>query len=56
MIPAKELAESINANFTYDYASMTGVVSYKENEIRFRLDNDIAMFNGKYIKAPAYEY
>ncbi|MEN2776141.1 LysM peptidoglycan-binding domain-containing protein [Acetivibrio clariflavus] len=53
MIPAKELAESIRGNFTYDYNSMTGIITYKESEIRFRLDNDIVMFNGKYIKAPA---
>mgnify|MGYP001216099615 CR=1 FL=1 len=53
LIPAKELAESVKGNFAYDITSMTGIISYKENEIRFRLDNDIAMFNGKYIKAPA---
>lgn len=53
MIPAKELAESIKGDFTYDYKSMTGIISYKENEIRFRLDNDIVMFNGNYIKFPA---
>lgn len=53
MIPAKELADSIKANFTYDSVSMTGILSYKENEIRFRLDNDIANFNGKYTKSPS---
>ena len=52
MIPAKELAESIGASFKYDVGTMTGVVSYRENEILFRLDNDVVKFNGKYVKAP----
>ncbi len=53
LVPAKELAESIGASFNYDRNSMTGVIKYKENELVFRLDNDIMKFNGKYIKAPA---
>ncbi|WP_010245715.1 LysM peptidoglycan-binding domain-containing protein [Acetivibrio cellulolyticus] len=53
MIPAKELAESIGASFRYDTGTMTGAVTYKQNELVFRLDNDIVKFNGKYIKAPA---
>lgn len=52
MIPAKELAESIGGSFKYDFDKMNGVLSYKENELVFRLDNDIVMFNGKYIKSP----
>lgn len=52
MIPAKELAESIGGNFTYDYGTMAGILSYKENEIVFRLENEIVKFNGKYMKAP----
>lgn len=53
MIPAKELAESVGGSFKYDSDKMNGVVSYKENELVFRLDNDIVKFNGKYMKAPS---
>lgn len=53
LIPAKELAQSIGASFKYDKNSMTGVILHKENELVFRLDNDIVKFNGMYIKAPA---
>lgn len=53
MISAKEFAQSFNASFNYDSGSMTAVISYKENEIVFRLDNEIVKFNGKYTKASA---
>ncbi|OPZ94220.1 MAG: putative peptidoglycan endopeptidase LytE precursor [Firmicutes bacterium ADurb.Bin419] len=53
LVPAKELAEAIGGSFKYDTNAMTGVILYKENELVFRLDNDIVKFNGKYIKAPS---
>lgn len=53
LIPAKELAESIGGKFYYDRKSMTGRLSYGENELVFRLDNSIVKHNGKYVKAPS---
>ncbi|MCX7921065.1 MAG: LysM peptidoglycan-binding domain-containing protein [Clostridia bacterium] len=53
MIPAKEFASLLGGSFTYDSASMTGVIRQGENELSFRLDNSLAKFNGKYIQAPA---
>lgn len=53
LVSAKELAKAVGGSFKYDTSTMTGVIVYKENELVFRLDNDIAKFNGKYIKAPS---
>ena len=53
MIPAKELAESLDGSFTYNDGSMSGKLSYGENELVFRLDNSIVKHNGKYFNAPA---
>lgn len=52
MVPALEFARAIGGSFTFDSTSMTGTVKLSENELVFRLDNQVVRFNGKYIQAP----
>jgi|LSQX01.3.fsa_nt_gb LysM repeat protein len=53
MVPASELAKSLGGNFDYDSNTMTGTLSYGENQLDFWLDSSVAKHNGKYINAPA---
>jgi peptidoglycan DL-endopeptidase CwlS len=53
LVPAKELMNSIGGNFSFDSSKLTGILKKGENEIIFRLDNNIVKFNGKYIQSPA---
>ena len=52
MAPAKELIEALGGTFVYDSKTMTATIQQGENELVYRLDDNVAKFNGKFIKAP----
>lgn len=51
MVPAKELAQALGGNFTYNSTSMSGTIRVNENEITFYLEEKTAKLNGKYLPA-----
>ena len=52
MAPAKELIEALGGTFAFDSKSMTATIQQGENELVYRLDDNAAKLNGKYIQAP----
>lgn len=53
MAPARELLESLGGSFAFDGQTMAGTARVGENELVFRLDDSVASFDGKYVRAPA---
>lgn len=49
MIGADELAKSLGAEFIFDKDKLKGTIKSSNNEIIFRLDNQLALVNGKYM-------
>ena len=53
MVPALELAKSLGGSFTFSSRDMSGAVTVGSNELLYRLDNNIAAYNGKNLTAEA---
>lgn len=46
-IPLKESASNLQLTASFDVKTMNAVMYYGENELKFRLDNDVLSLNGK---------
>lgn len=49
-IPLKESASNLGLTASFDVKTMNATIIYGENELKLRLDNDMACLNGKYIQ------
>lgn len=52
LVPAKEFVTALGGSFSYDNTSLAASIKLGENELVFRLDNNIAKLNGKFVQAP----
>ncbi|HEY9062195.1 MAG TPA: LysM peptidoglycan-binding domain-containing protein [Pseudobacteroides sp.] len=52
-IPLKESASNLQLTASFDVKTMNALMNYGENELKFRLDNDVLSLNGKYINIGA---
>lgn len=51
-LPAKDIATSLGGTFEYNNNEMTGTLKANGNELIFKLDSNVAVFNGKNITVP----
>ncbi|KNY28661.1 LysM peptidoglycan-binding domain-containing protein [Pseudobacteroides cellulosolvens] len=49
-IPLKESASHLQLAASFDVKTMNATILYGENELKLRLDNDIACLNGKFVQ------
>lgn len=53
MVGAADLAGTLSAEYSFDKNSLSLKFKQQDNELIYRLDNKIVLWNGKYVSAPA---
>ena len=51
-VPLKDTADGLQLNSSFDIKSLTATVKMGENLLELKLDDNVAMINGKYIQLP----